>query len=71
MTRIKYPYKASTVFSDPNPPFLPTEVNGRTDETIEELTIVDYRYARFALDSRTGLFSLVRYVLPFYSHLLR
>ena len=29
---------------------------------LEDLHIVDYRYSRFALDTRTGLFTIVRLV---------
>lgn len=29
---------------------------------LEDLHIVDYRYSRFALDTRTGLFTMVRLV---------
>lgn len=27
---------------------------------LQELLVVDYRYARFAMDPRTGLFSMVK-----------
>jgi len=54
--KIDYPYDTSTVFNAP----LGTEV--ALDEKIGDLLVVDYRYARFALDPRTGLFSMVRLV---------
>ena len=57
MEKIDYPYDTSTIF---NPP-LSTEDS--PNEQINDLLIVDYRYARFALDPRTGLFSMVRSVL--------
>jgi len=48
--KIEYPYDTSTVFDVPSP----------TDDTLDEkiggLLVVDYRYARFALDPRIGLF---------------
>ena len=54
--KIYYPYSTSTVFNAP----LATE--GAADEEVGNLLIVDYRYARFALDPRTGFFSMVRSV---------
>ena len=36
---------------------------------METLLVLDYRYARFALDPKTGLFSVVKYVDGFLSHL--
>ncbi|GJE95870.1 P-type cation-transporting ATPase domain-containing protein [Phanerochaete sordida] len=64
--KVEYPYHVSTVF--------PAQVSGslsrtpsRTGENghatsglLKCLTVVDYRYARFALDPRTGLFSMVK-----------
>ena len=52
--KIDYPYDTSTVFSVPSPTV--------DDEKIRELLVVDYRYARFALDPRTGLFAMIRLV---------
>ena len=52
--KIDYPYDTSTAFNAP----LSTE--DVVDEKIGGLLTVDYRYARFALDPRTGLFSMVR-----------
>ena len=67
-----YPYPASTVFSGPvgDPkPASSTKPNGSGNgnsadygEVLETLLVLDYRYARFALDPKTGLFSVVKYV---------
>jgi cation-transporting ATPase 13A2 len=54
--KIDYPYDTSTVFN------APPSTEDTPDEKIGDLLIVDYRYARFALDPRTGLFSMVRLV---------
>jgi len=62
--KIDYPYGTSTVFNAPSS----TEAEDTPYEKIGDLLIVDYRYARFALDPRTGFFSMVRLV-PY--HLLR
>lgn len=35
--------------------------NGK-DDVLEHLVIVDYRYSRFVLDPRTGLFGIIRSV---------
>lgn len=59
MEKIAYPYDTSTVFNAP----LSTEET--PDEKIGDLLIVDYRCARFALDPRTGLFSMIRSVLAY------
>ncbi|KAL4249984.1 Cation-transporting ATPase [Abortiporus biennis] len=64
--KLAYPYHISTVF--PNPPQEPlSRVSSRTangdassDGKLDHLLVVDYRYARFALDPRTGLFSMIR-----------
>ncbi|KAI9509489.1 P-type ATPase [Russula earlei] len=62
--RVSYPYRASTVF--PNCA-TPTKANSNgtpsinsQDFLLEHLVIVDYRYARFALDPNSGLFSAVK-----------
>ena len=55
--KIDYPYNTSTVFN------APSSTEDTPYEKIGGLLIVDYRYARFALDPRTGLFSMVRSVL--------
>ena len=64
--RIPYPYRASTVF--PNH-MASTKVNGNgslsinsEDFLLENLLIIDYRYAKFALDPTSGLFSVVKCV---------
>src|SRR6266436_8033165 len=36
-------------------------------QMLDNLHIVDYRYSRFALDPRTGLFNMIRY-RPSYSY---
>jgi cation-transporting ATPase 13A3/4/5 len=61
--RIPYPYRASTVFSNCS---TSTKVNGNGSSSInsedfllEDLLVVDYRYARFALDPTSGLFAAV------------
>ncbi|TFY78130.1 hypothetical protein EWM64_g5879 [Hericium alpestre] len=72
--RLAYPYPASTVFSGlsasstATPPALKANANGLVngngegegDMVLGTLLVVDYRYARFALDPRTGLFSMVK-----------
>jgi cation-transporting ATPase 13A2 len=37
-------------------------------EMLEDLHMVDYRYSRFALDTRTGLFTMVRSVFDSVHH---
>lgn len=38
------------------------KANGTGDEhqILDKLLVVDYRYSRFALDTRTGLFNMIR-----------
>ncbi|KAI0633895.1 Ca-transporting ATPase [Trametes polyzona] len=63
ISRIPYPYPISTVVSTPpdTSQLLPAARSGRNDGTpLGTLTYVDYRYNRFALDPRTGLFSMIR-----------
>ncbi|CCM05018.1 uncharacterized protein FIBRA_07217 [Fibroporia radiculosa] len=74
LRRIDYPYDLSTVFPttpDPSVRIPLSRTSTRTlrfDATLEDdhshnftsLAVVDYRYARFALDPRTGLFSMIR-----------
>ena len=64
--RMPYPYHASTVFACFN---VPTKANGNgassingEDFLLENLLVVDYRYARFALDPNSGLFNAVKCV---------
>ena len=66
--KLDYPYHISTVFHQPVPETLSrtstTSANGNAvaeSGMLDHLLVVDYRYARFALDPRTGLFSVVRY----------
>jgi hypothetical protein len=58
---------ASSISSQP-------KVNGAGDENqmLDELLIVDYRYSRFALDTRTGLFNMIRcFFIHYYFHSLK
>ncbi|KAG7446211.1 uncharacterized protein BT62DRAFT_931667 [Guyanagaster necrorhizus] len=65
---IKYPYSLSTVFSSPLDPASIIDSSLKTadgpdtgeDALLRKLSILDYRYSRFALDPRTGLFGVVR-----------
>ncbi|KAK0504701.1 hypothetical protein EDD18DRAFT_1126008 [Armillaria luteobubalina] len=65
---IKYPYPLSTVFSAPLDPSSIIDSSLKTadgpdageDGLLHKLFILDYRYSRFALDPRTGLFGVVR-----------
>lgn len=77
--RITYPYERSTVFTSTLPEASgrsrknsvssrskPNGDNGDNKvEMVEDLHIVDYRHSRFALDTRTGLFTIIRSVLRF------
>ena len=62
--KIDYPYPISTVFStQPDPTqILPNHRSSTSVPVLSALTFVDYRYNRFALDPRTGLFSMIQYV---------
>ncbi|KAH8828068.1 P-type ATPase [Flagelloscypha sp. PMI_526] len=61
LQQLDYPYPLKTAF-----PLSPAEENRLSDVFIEPeaiinmLTVVDYRYSRFALDPRTGLFSIIQ-----------
>ncbi|KAJ7091282.1 Ca-transporting ATPase [Mycena epipterygia] len=59
---LDYPYPISTVF--PSPVVDPLEPAGPSsslnDQPMGTLTVVDYRYSRFALDPRTGFFNMIR-----------
>lgn len=56
---IDYHYSINTVFSDePLAPLLKS-ANGYGSD-MGKLRFLDYRYSRFALDPRTGLFSMIR-----------
>ncbi|KAI0682979.1 Ca-transporting ATPase [Cytidiella melzeri] len=62
---LEYPFHITTVFPAQVDPLSRvssrTGLNGDADPNIlQTLSVVDYRYARFALDPRTGLFSMVR-----------
>lgn len=63
---LDYPYPISTVFpfpaaaSDLLEPTTSPSLDNQQLDPLGSLTIVDYRYSRFALDPRTGLFSMIR-----------
>lgn len=61
---MSYPYDISTVFSKPidSSARLNTQQNDIADGKLKSLIVVDYRYSRFALDPRTGLFDTIRYL---------
>ena len=56
VTTIHYPYHISTVFMSDAEPIV------GDSGMLDHLLVVDYRYARFALNPRTGLFTMVKYV---------
>lgn len=72
--RITYPYERSSVFPGTSPESngqarklsvsSRSKSNGDNGESkaemLEDLHLVDYRHSRFALDTRTGLFTMVR-----------
>jgi cation-transporting ATPase 13A2 len=68
MQNVKYPYPLTTVFQETIATIPVTEpmsvmpCNGIKGGLLDNLRVVDYRYNRFALDPRTGLFTMVRYV---------
>ena len=72
MQVLDYPYHISTVFPQSVPIDQGTEVVNPPkdyevrDGMLSHLLIVDYRYTRFAVDPRTGLFHMVRFVWPSY-----
>ncbi|KAL0956491.1 hypothetical protein HGRIS_002636 [Hohenbuehelia grisea] len=61
---IAYPYPIATVF--PHPPITAdiasARANGKLpeDDVLGILQTIDYRYSRFALDPRTGLFNMIK-----------
>lgn len=64
---LNYPYHLSTVFSQTIPIHQGLELLPPSDKDynandgiMKRVLVVDYRYTRFALDPRTGLFSMVR-----------
>jgi cation-transporting ATPase 13A2 len=71
MRELEYPHPLSTVFksetestSSRRPSVTSKSVMGsQDDEMLETLRVVDYRYSRFALNPRTGLFAPVRCVV--------
>ena len=67
---LEYPYHISSVFPQTVPVDQGTEAvkppqdYDVRDGMLSHLLIVDYRYTRFAVDPRTGLFHMVRFVWP-------
>lgn len=64
---LRYPYHISTVFShtapvDQTETVKPARDYDVRDGMLSHLLVVDYRYTRFAVDPRTGLFHMVRFV---------
>ncbi|KAF9529431.1 P-type ATPase [Crepidotus variabilis] len=64
---IKYQYPITSVFPEKiptipgTPAFQPSnEALGIHDDLLENLLVIDYRYNRFAVDPRTGIFTMVR-----------
>ncbi|KAJ7188128.1 hypothetical protein C8R46DRAFT_1053735 [Mycena filopes] len=60
---LDYPYHISTVFpSSVVDPIVTQESSSNVQpaESLDTLIVVDYRYSRFALDPRTGLFNMIR-----------
>ena len=49
-------------------PTKPNEDYDERDGMLRCLSVVDYRYSRFALDPRTGLFNMIRYVVRVHLH---
>jgi cation-transporting ATPase 13A2 len=69
MRVLKYPHHLSTVFSQTIPMHQGLELLPPSDKDydandgiMKRVLVVDYRYTRFALDPRTGLFSMARFV---------
>lgn len=69
MRVLKYPHHLSTIFSQTIPIHQGLELLPPSDKDynandgiMKRVLVVDYRYTRFALDPRTGLFSMVRFV---------
>lgn len=60
--KMAYPYGISTVFSKPVDPSarLNIQQNDNADGRLHSIVVVDYRYSRFVLDPRTGLFDMIR-----------
>lgn len=71
---LRYPYPLSTVFPQAEAgatprrssiSSLPQPGNGgmqHEDDLLDKLLVLDYRYSRYVLDPRSGLFSMVRFV---------
>jgi cation-transporting ATPase 13A3/4/5 len=75
---LHYPYHISTVFPtlgansglgatsrrSSSTSLQKTHGGDEESDVVGSLIVVDYRYSRFALDPRTGLFGMTRYVSP-------
>ena len=68
MRVLKYPHHLSTIFSQTIPIHQGLELLPPSDKDydandgiMKRVLVVDYRYTRFALDPRTGLFSMIRF----------
>ncbi len=68
--KLNYRYPITTVFPETIPSVPGTETiiptNGDfnvKDGFLHNLLVLDYRYNRFAVDPRTGLFAMVRFVI--------
>lgn len=64
LTVLSYPYHISSVFPNANDADRDLSADATYDKTsgyLTQLRIVDYRYSRFALDPRTGLFNVLKY----------
>ncbi|KAJ6587027.1 hypothetical protein DFH09DRAFT_1142340 [Mycena vulgaris] len=62
---LSYPYPISTVFPSSvadslEPTRTTSSLSNQQPDPLGTLTVVDYRYSRFALDPRTGLFNMIR-----------
>ncbi|KAL5485211.1 hypothetical protein ACEPAI_7853 [Sanghuangporus weigelae] len=54
---MEYPYPSSTVFTAKNGANHIADSDGKSFEILSALKVLDYRYLRFALDTKSGLFS--------------
>lgn len=60
---VEYPYPLATVFTTTNTDLgsrIKTNGNGVASGVLKTLSIVEYRYSKFALDIRTGLWAAIR-----------
>jgi len=73
--KLIYRYPITTVFPETIPSVPGTEILiprnrdfGVKDGFLHNLLVIDYRYNRLAVDPRTGLFSMVRFVNQIPNH---